>query len=147
MTEPPKMLPVPGERSVREWIGATPDAAIPPRVKLRVLKRHDFRCYLTRIEIKPGDTWEIEHIVAITNGGEHRESNLAPALKEAHRGKTRIDLQIKSKRERSQKRRYGITKSKTPLPGGRDSSLKRCMDGTVIDRRTGEVVYPRKDLD
>lgn len=145
MSDAPQMMAVPGERAVKEWIGKTPDTPVPPRVKLRVLKRFNFRCYLTGIEIKPGDHWELEHVRAIINSGENRESNLAPALKTAHRAKTRIDLAIKKKRDRSQKRRFGITKPKHSIPGSKASGVKRCFDGTVICRRTGRIISRNDD--
>lgn len=138
------MMSVPGERSVPEWIGATPDTPVPPRVKLRVLKRFGYRCYLTGIEIKPGDKWDAEHVLAIINGGENRESNLAPALKVAHAGKTKVDLAIKAKRDKSQKKRFGITKPKHPIPGSKASGVKKHLDGTVSCRRTGRILNRRE---
>lgn len=143
MSKPP-MISVPGERSVPEWIGKTPDTPVPPRVKLRVLKRYGYRCYLSKIEIKPIDKWEIEHVIAIINGGENRECNLAPALKVAHAGKTKVDLAIKAKRDKSQKKRFGITKPKHPIPGSKASGVKKHLDGTVSCRRTGRILNRRE---
>jgi hypothetical protein len=36
-----------------------------------------------------GDKWQLDHIVALINGGEHRESNLAPILDAEHKAKTK----------------------------------------------------------
>ncbi len=85
-------------RAVPEWRGKTPDTPVPPRVRLRVIERYDGRCYLTGREIRPGDNVEMEHIKAIINGGETRESNLAPVIKgKAHREKTARDVAEKSR--------------------------------------------------
>lgn len=140
MSEPVNMLPVPGERAVTEWIGKTPDTPVPPRVKMRVLKRYGFKCYLTGEDIRPGDAWDADHVLAITNGGENRESNLAPALKQAHRDKTRRDVRVKSKREKSLKKKYGLTKPKRPMAGSRNSNIKMTIAHGPVDRRTGKPI-------
>lgn len=103
-------------RSVPEWIGATPDTPVPPRVRLRVFERHGGVCYLSGRKIRPGDVWDVEHVIAISLGGENRETNLRPALKDAHREKTAADMAVKSKVERIRKKHLGIyPKSKAPL--------------------------------
>ncbi len=84
-------------RSTDEWIGRTPDTPIPPRVKLRVFDRHGGVCHLSGRKIKPGEPWDCDHIVALINGGENRESNLAPALRDKHRKKTAEDVREKSR--------------------------------------------------
>lgn len=83
-------------RRVPEWVGKTPDAKVPPRVRLRVFMDYEGRCWLSGRKIAPGEPWELEHKVALCNGGEHRESNLAPALKDKHREKTAADVAEKS---------------------------------------------------
>lgn len=87
-------------RSVPEWIGSTPDAKVPPRVRVRIFEREEGRCHLSGRKIRPGDLWDLDHKVALINGGEHRESNLFPALRDKHREKTREDVAIKSKSAR-----------------------------------------------
>lgn len=121
-------------RSVPEWVGKTPDAAIPPRVRLRVFERHGGVCALTGQKIRAGDEWDIDHEIALANGGEHREANLRPVLRAAHRRKTAADSAQKAKDARVRKKHLGIAKPRSPLPGGRASKWKRKVDGT-IERR------------
>ena len=102
-------------RSVEEWIGKTDDSAIPPRVRLRVFEKYSGVCYLSGVKIRPGDKWEIEHVQALCNGGEHRESNMAPALVAAHKGKTAADRREKAKNDRVRKRHLGIKKPRSIL--------------------------------
>lgn len=83
-------------RSLPEWIGATPDTPIPPRVKLRVFERHGGVCHLSGRKIMPGEPWDCDHVKALINGGENRENNLAPALRDKHREKTAEDVAEKS---------------------------------------------------
>ena len=120
-------------REVVEWRGKTDDSAVPPRVKLRIFERHKGVCYLSGIKIRPGDAWELEHVVALCNGGTHSEDNLAPALVAPHKVKTRADRRVKAKNDRVRKRHLGIRKPSRFL-GSRDSRLKKKLDGTVVLR-------------
>lgn len=94
-------------REVPEWQGATDDTPVPLRVRVRVFERYEGRCYLSGRKIQAGEVWELEHIRAICNGGENRESNLAPALKDKHREKTVADLAEKSKTARMKAKHLG----------------------------------------
>src|SRR5262245_14979256 len=121
-------------RSVKEWVGKTPDTAIPNRVKLRVLDRYGRKCYLTGVPIRTGDKWDVEHVTALINGGENREDNLAPALKAPHKLKTRTDMRIKKKNSRVMRRHYGLRVSRRPIPGSRSTPWKRKINGQVVRR-------------
>ena len=126
-------------RGIPEWRGRTDDTAIPPRVKLRVLEAYAHRCYLTRQPIEPGAEFEIEHVLAISLGGENRENNLAPVLIAPHREKTRADVKAKAKIALIKKKRFGLagSKWKRPLPGSRASGWKRTLGpkGSRWERR------------
>lgn len=100
-------------RAGEEWIGKHDDQAVPPRVRLRIFERHNGVCHLSGRKIAPGDKWELEHIKALCNGGEHRESNMAPALSTAHKAKTADDRKEKAKTDRIRKRHLGIKKPRT----------------------------------
>jgi 5-methylcytosine-specific restriction protein A len=121
-------------RSTPEWIGKTHDTPIPARVRVRVFDRYHGICYKSRIKISASDQWDCDHIIALCNGGEHRESNLAPVLKEAHKQKTKDDLAIKKKIASVKKKHLGLKKSSNPMPGSKASRWKKCMDGTVEER-------------
>jgi 5-methylcytosine-specific restriction protein A len=97
-------------REVPEWIGSSPDAKVPPRVRLRIFDREDGKCWISGRKIRPGDLWDLDHKVALINGGEHRESNLFPALRDKHREKTREDVAEKSKVARVRSKHVGIRK-------------------------------------
>ena len=83
-------------RSLPEWIGSSPDAKVPPRVRLRIFLREQGRCWISGRLIRPGDLWDLDHKIALVNGGEHRESNLFPALRDKHRKKTAEDVKEKA---------------------------------------------------
>lgn len=104
------------QRSVPEWIADHPDQAIPKAVRLRVFARYGGRCYLSGRVIRPGDRWEIEHVIALSNGGQHREGNMAPALIDAHKEKTKADASIRAKINRVRAKHLGQwPASKRPL--------------------------------
>ena len=105
-------------RSVPEWIGKSDDAKVPPRVRLRIFEREGGICHLSKRKIQPGEKWELDHIVALINGGEHRESNLAPALVQPHREKTRQDVAAKAKSARVRSKHLGIRKAPTMRSAG-----------------------------
>ena len=123
-------------RETDEWIGKHDDQKVPDRVRIRVLERYGYKCYLTGQPIRPGDAWEIEHIQALILGGQHRETNMAPALAAAHKVKTAAEMKVKAKIARVAKKAF-LGKKKSSLSNPR---FKKCMNGDVVDRRTGEVV-------
>ena len=55
-----------------------------------------------------GDLWDVDHVVALVNGGEHREANLAPALRDKHREKTAQDVAEKSMIARGRAKHLGL---------------------------------------
>jgi len=104
-------------RAVSEWIGKTDDAAIPPRVRARVFEAYGGRCHWSGKKIMPGDQWDCDHIIALINGGQHRETNLAPILRgKEHAEKTADDLAVKKKIARVRAKHLGIApKTRAPL--------------------------------
>jgi 5-methylcytosine-specific restriction protein A len=103
-------------REVPEWIGRTPDTPVPPRIRRRIYDRCNGVCYLSKRTIRPGEAWELEHKIALCNGGENRESNLAPALVGPHKEKTKADLAEKSKVARVRNKHLGIKPAKRKIP-------------------------------
>lgn len=125
-------------RSLPEWIAKHDDQKVPDRVRLRIFDRENGICHLTGTKIDPvRDAWDLDHRVSLILGGEHRETNLFPALKEPHRKKTAAEVAVKSKIARTRKKHLGIKSEKA---GGFSKRFKRKMNGDVVDVRTGEVV-------
>src|SRR5512143_427357 len=103
-------------RRVKEWVARTDDAAVPPRVRVRVAERYANRCAqcFQQLTVKG---MEIDHEIALINGGEHRESNLVALCKVCHKYKTRLDQLAKKRIAASRKRSLGIEKRGRPVPG------------------------------
>lgn len=117
-------------RSVPEWIGKTDNQRVPDHVRLRIFQAHGGICHISKRKITPADQWDLDHVIALCNGGEHRESNLAPAIRSKHREKTAEDVATRAKADARAKRHNGI-KRKSRFPkrinpwGKRTDSVKQ----------------------
>lgn len=99
-------------REVGEWIGPHPDAKVPPHVRARVFQRCGGMCHLAKRKITAGEPWDLDHIKALEDGGEHRESNLAPALKDKHREKTAAENSQRAIERRKFNKHHGVKSEK-----------------------------------
>jgi 5-methylcytosine-specific restriction protein A len=84
-------------RNVEEWIGKNDDQAIPARVKVRIFLKHNERCAECLRSIRGKLRAEYDHILALCNGGGHRESNIWLLCNECHSAKTKTDVAQRSK--------------------------------------------------
>lgn len=114
-------------RTPSEWIGATADTAIPPRVRLRVFERAGGRCEICGRKLGPADRWQADHIVALINGGENRERNLRVACDWCHKGKTAEDVAEKAAVYRKRAKHVGARIKRPWHPG-----WKRKLNGEVV---------------
>lgn len=125
-------------RTPPEWIGKTDNTKVPPRVRLRVFEAAGGICHLSGRKIQTGEAWELEHKKALILGGEHRESNLAPALVAPHKEKTKAEMKVKSKIARTRKKDIGITRPKGKIrsPGfARSAKADRPAKAPLPPRR------------
>jgi 5-methylcytosine-specific restriction enzyme A len=102
-------------RSVAEWIGKTPDSRPPPHVLLRIFDRYKGKCHISGAPIGVKDKWQAEHIKRVEDGGENRESNLAPALIEPHKLKTKEETKRGKKADRARMKHVGVEKRKAEI--------------------------------
>lgn len=102
-------------RAVAEWVGKTDDTPVPQRVRLRIFEREKGICHISGRKIQPGELWDADHKIALCNGGEHRESNLFPALRDKHREKTAEDVGEKSAVYRKRSKHVGTATPKRPF--------------------------------
>ena len=94
-------------RSVQEWVGRTDDTKVPPRVRQRVYDRHNGVCHICKLPIKIGETWHADHITALIEGGENRESNLGPAHDHCNLAKSNDEKARKSKVAKTRQKHTG----------------------------------------
>jgi len=122
-------------REVAQWRGASDDARVPPRVRLRVWDRCGGICAICTRIIPAGEPWECDHIVALANGGEHAEGNMQVLCGWCHKDKTRADVKEKSRTYKRRASHAGIKRRRrASFATNKDGTHKRRMDGTVERR-------------
>jgi hypothetical protein len=73
-----------------------------------------------------------DHIIALINGGENRETNLQILCDWCDPAKTAADVRQKAKVYRAGSKQFrGFRESGRPLPGSRASGIRKRMDGGV----------------
>lgn len=121
-------------RSVEEWVGKTDDAAVPPRVKTRIIERYGNQCPKCHRFLRRGFV-AFDHIIALINGGRHAENNLQPLCTvPCHEEKTADDVAIKSKIARIRANHLGVKRKKSSFPCGKNSPFKKKVTGEVVRR-------------
>jgi len=83
-------------RTVSEWIGETDDQRAPKRVRDRIRDKYP-TCYICGRDFSDGKKVALDHVTALINGGENRESNLRPVHVACHAVKTAEDVAEKAK--------------------------------------------------
>lgn len=111
-------------RAIPEWIGKTCDTPVPPRVKLRVYDREKGLCHRCGRPVDPNKPWTCEHLVALINGGENRESNLGCTCDFCLPLKNADDVAQKATTYRKRTKYLGITRRKALIPGSRGTKWK-----------------------
>ena len=120
-------------RSVAEWIGASDDSVPPPRVRLRVWERCKGLCHLCTRIIRAGERWTLEHIIALINGGENRESNLGLTCTNCLPIKNGADMAEKSAVAETRKAHI-LPKPLSTWGAGRGSKWKKKINGQTVPR-------------
>ena len=122
-------------RATDEWIGRNDDTPIPPRVKTRIFDRDGKHCKVCTNPISGSRLPAYDHVVALINGGENRETNIQLLCVDCHKPKTAADVREKSIVARKRMKFLGIAPKKgRPMPGSKASGFKKCMNGEVIRR-------------
>lgn len=121
-------------RELPSWRGATDDAAIPDRVKVRLIMKSEGYCAICGIKILATKDFDFDHKVALINGGEHAEANLQVVHRWCHKTKTAADVKQKARDYRKRKSNYGI-KPKSKFACSKDSPYRKKINGRVELRR------------
>lgn len=124
-------------RAVEEWIATDDNQAIPARAKIRVFDRSGGLCASCTLTIVGKLRPAYDHIQALINGGEHRESNLQLLCVPCHAVKTKADVAEKSVTARKRAKHLGVyaPRKKIQSAGFRKASPQRSAS-RPIERRT-----------
>lgn len=100
-------------------------------------------CHMCKSDIDPvrKNSWRADHIRRWAEGGEDTPENLWPICMDCDAKKAPHDTSEVAKGKRVKDSLYIKTGPKgRPMPGSKASGVKRKMDGTVVDRKTGKVL-------
>jgi len=104
------------------------------KIRLQIFQTHKGLCHICGGKVNVGESWDVEHVIPFAMGGEDNETNWAVAHVKCHRTKTVQDVAEIAKAKRREARHRGSHQSRTPLPFGKKSKLKKKMDGTIVRR-------------
>ena len=109
---------------------------ISTRERADIFLRHGGHCALCGGSIMPGDGWDVHHATPLELGGEDGGDNLVPAHRACHRHHTASeDVPRIRKAQRQQAKHLGFrAPSRTPLPFGRRSPLRKKINGQIVRR-------------
>jgi 5-methylcytosine-specific restriction protein A len=90
-----------------------------------VASRADHRCQADGCGIRITSGGEVDHKIAIINGGENRESNLQLLCRNHHKAKSRADVALKSKAAKTQRAMGPLRRDEPKM------KFSKRFDGTV----------------
>lgn len=106
--------------------------------RFQLLQREKFRCHLCRGLIHVGQGWDISHEIPLGLHGADDDANRRAAHRKCHRDHTAaVDIPAIARAKRIRAAHHGARVARQPMRGGRNDSLKRKMDGTVVFRDSG----------
>lgn len=111
--------------------------------RVRLWNLHKGICHICGEKIDGvREKWDVEHVIprALIGKLADTDDNMRPAHKACHAKKTAADLGNIAKAKRREARHIGAHRPKSVIPGSRSSRFKRKLDGTVVDRITGERI-------
>ena len=103
-------------RSRPEWIADTDDQRAPPRVRQRIFDDCEGKCHICGVGII-GKKWALDHVKALVNGGENRQSNLKPVHIACHAEKTAADVAEKAKIAAIRQKHIGVAVDTPKMQG------------------------------
>lgn len=125
-------------RSLPEWRGKTPDTKAPPRVRQRVFDKAGGICHICSLPIKTGESWHLDHVIALIEGGENRESNLGPAHGHCNLAKANGEKTRKAKVQRTRGKHTGAIRPKQKIQSRNDLRMDK--------KKSDKISLPPKRL-
>jgi hypothetical protein len=107
--------------------------------RIGVLWASEGRCHICGEIINPvREAWEVEHVIALAAGGTDDPMNMRAAHIVCHEEKTRADRKTIAKVKRVKAKHEGTWERPKSARRISNPRLKRKIDGTVVDRETGQ---------
>lgn len=115
-------------------LGTTKRLRLSNRARLAAWESHGGICVVCQHKILAGEAWIVEHVRALELAGEDVPENRAAAHARCGREKTKDDHHRAAKAKRQKLKHIGGWRSRSPLPCGRGSKLKKKITGEVVPR-------------
>ena len=135
-------------RSLPEWIGKTDDAMPGKLVRDRLSRAQDDRCALPdcRQPFGPKRRAHCDHILALIDGGENRETNLQMICADCHKVKTSAEATARAKSRDIRAAHIMAPDSRSRLsgPGFRPSPKQRRASTPIEGKFEGDVLARRR---
>ena len=105
------------------------------RTKLQAWDRTEGHCEECTVKIRPGNGPEYDHRIPCELGGDNSPENCQVLCKNCHGTKTTKKDAPAIAKSRSVRAAYvGANNPRNPLPGGRNSGIKKKLTGEVVPR-------------
>ncbi|MEX5513587.1 HNH endonuclease [Pseudophaeobacter sp. 1A09344] len=104
--------------------------------RAKIFKAANGICHICGCKIDgTKEAWDADHVIPLEISGDDSDENLRPAHRKCHQRKTaKEDAPTIAKCKRVEAKHSGAHRSKSTLPGSRDSKWKRKINGTVERR-------------
>ena len=106
----------------------------PKAIKTAAYERSNGACEGCGMPFSASQRPEYDHRIPIFDGGDASVDNCQVLCAVCHRGKSVQEAPRFAKSRREDARRMGMKESRSPLPCGRRSRLKRKISGEVVPR-------------
>ncbi|CAB4145829.1 HNHc domain containing protein [uncultured Caudovirales phage] len=109
---------------------------ISTKLRVQIFEKEKGICHLCSMKVMVSQEWDVSHEIPLGVGGADEMHNFKVAHRKCHRHHTStVDIPIIAKIKRIRAKHIGAkTKSRSPMPMGKQSKWKRKMDGTVVKR-------------
>lgn len=128
-------------KNLKEWVGRTPEAMPGQTVLLRLYAKQNeiCACGCGQVMNLNRDKVDCDHIMALIDGGDNRESNLQLLLHACHKLKTSAEASARSEERRHKAKAFTALRNQPgTLPGARIKYSR--ARGVWVDRTTGQIV-------
>lgn len=118
----------------------TPRKSFTAKQRLKVFLEKGGQCCICGGQIDGSrETWILEHVTALADGGTNDPSNLALSHENCAKGKTSGEASTRKRHRKAAERHFGA-KQKTGFRTNKSGPYKKLMDGTVVCRKTGKPI-------
>lgn len=123
-----------------EPIHIPPRRSLTPNQRAKLFEKHGGVCYLCTRRIAAGEKWIDEHVNPREISADDSAENRRPVHVECAKTKTRADHKTIAKVKRVRNKHLGLGRGLSRFAGSKDGRYKKKINGTVVDRRTGEPI-------